>query len=96
MVSQGFEKEININDLKNETRYHLCRGTTHDEISSATGATLKVRGKWKSPDDKTYERPLHLYITANSQSSLNAATSKIEEIIKKDESKPGVLSIDFD
>lgn len=86
-ATQAVEKEVEINHCRNETRYFLCRGTTHDQIHQETGATIKVRGKYKPPGDTSGERSLHLYVTAPNKESLDAAIKKIEQYIKDDQSK---------
>jgi hypothetical protein len=81
------DREIEINDCKPDTRYHLCKGTTHDELTYQLKATIKVRGKYKIPGDKSFERPLHLYITADTKEDLDKVVSKVEEIIKGDQNR---------
>jgi len=81
-----------VNSCRPETRYYLCRGTTHDEIGEKTGATIRVRGKYKPPGDTGLERPLHLLITATTQQSLDAAIARIQEIIKNDQAKQTAIN----
>jgi len=83
----AFEKEVEINHCRPETRYYLCRGTTHDEISEKTGVTIKVKGRFKPPGDNSAERPLHLWIGGNSKESVDIAVDRVYEIIRNDQAR---------
>jgi ribosomal protein L1 len=83
---QIFEKEIEINQYRPEVRYLICKATTHEEIMKETGANIKIRGKYKLPGDTSSERALHLYISGNTKESVDAASEKLENILKAHES----------
>ncbi|KAL5481295.1 hypothetical protein EMCRGX_G021428 [Ephydatia muelleri] len=76
--------EVDINDLALDTRMSLTKGATLSEINKSTGAYVSVRGRFMTPEEKgknTIERALHLIVQASSQTSVNAAVRKINELI---------------
>lgn len=79
-----FFKNIDINDLRN--KYLLTKGQTQDQIREETGATVTTRGRYYP--DRTMATamvpPLHLFVEARDQASLDNAVAKINEIIESD------------
>eukprot|EP01116_Phalansterium_solitarium_P016204 TRINITY_DN370_c0_g1_i3.p1 TRINITY_DN370_c0_g1~~TRINITY_DN370_c0_g1_i3.p1 ORF type:complete len:604 (+),score=108.35 TRINITY_DN370_c0_g1_i3:13-1824(+) len=92
----AFEKKVDVNNCKPETRYYLCRGTTHEEIGRATQAALRVRGRYKDPHDTSADEALHLFVTAPTQVQLDQAIRMIDDIIKRDQVRgPGAQAGNF-
>ncbi|WVN89368.1 uncharacterized protein L203_104591 [Cryptococcus depauperatus CBS 7841] len=79
-----FVKDIEINDLRN--RYVLTKGSTQKQIQEDTGASITTKGVWVPDRSKmpVGEAPLYIHITATSQSILDAAVGKINELIHQD------------
>ncbi|KAI8331177.1 hypothetical protein BC941DRAFT_360708 [Chlamydoabsidia padenii] len=77
-----FSKKIEINDLKN--RYLLTRGPTQVEITQETGAEITTRGKYYPDANLATEKepPLYLFISADTQESLDKAVAKVNELIE--------------
>ena len=61
-----------------------------------TGATIKVRGRYKPPGDTGYDRALHLYVTAPTKESLDAAVNRINDIIQIKERQTQVSLLNMD
>jgi hypothetical protein len=70
---------------------------TFDQVNEETGATIITRGTYKqsdagsgdslSPDDK----PLHLYVTADSQEKVDKACSKLKTLMERPSTTPSGL-----
>ncbi|XP_062516634.1 KH homology domain-containing protein 4-like [Corticium candelabrum] len=86
MVPQFFTVEVVINDIP--SRVILTRSATHQEILRQTGAAVSVKGRHMTPEEKslgTMDRPLYLYICADTQAKVNAAKEKVKTIILQSE-----------
>lgn len=84
VAAPALEAEIEIND--NPNRGILTRGQKQEELSATYGVTVTTRGRYFSPAEKasrgtTVEKPLHLFIEAKDQSSLDRVKSAINEIL---------------
>ncbi|WRT64737.1 uncharacterized protein IL334_001671 [Kwoniella shivajii] len=79
-----FVKDIEVNDLRN--RYVLTRGPTQKQIEEETGASVVTKGVWVPDRSKMPpgEAPLYLHIVATSQSILDAAVAKVQELIDQE------------
>ncbi|KZO98466.1 eukaryotic type KH-domain (KH-domain type I) [Calocera viscosa TUFC12733] len=79
-----FTQNIEINDLRN--RYMLTKGTTQQEISTETGASVTTKGTWYPDKSKATERdpPLYLHVSAKTQESLEKAAAKIHELMQQE------------
>ncbi|WWC86855.1 uncharacterized protein L201_001734 [Kwoniella dendrophila CBS 6074] len=79
-----FVKDIEVNDLRN--RYVLTKGSTQKQIEEETGASVVTKGVWVPDRSKmpVGESPLYLHIVATSQSILDAAISKVQELIDQE------------
>ncbi|WVQ83290.1 hypothetical protein IAT38_005429 [Cryptococcus sp. DSM 104549] len=79
-----FVKDIEINDLRN--RYVLTKGATQKQISEETGASIVTKGIWVPDRAKMApgDAPLYLHIVATSQSILDAAVTKVNELINQE------------
>ncbi|WWC67984.1 uncharacterized protein I206_101903 [Kwoniella pini CBS 10737] len=79
-----FVKDIEVNDLRN--RYVLTKGSTQKQIEEETGASVVTKGVWVPDRTKmpVGESPLYLHIVATSQSILDAAVSKVQELIDQE------------
>ncbi|EJT99349.1 hypothetical protein DACRYDRAFT_82492 [Dacryopinax primogenitus] len=79
-----FTKNIEINDLRN--RYVLTKGTTQQEISVETGASVTTKGTWYPDKTKASERdpPLYLHVSAKTKESLDRAVAKIDELMNQE------------
>ncbi|WWD07618.1 hypothetical protein V865_005719 [Kwoniella europaea PYCC6329] len=79
-----FVKDIEVNDLRN--RYVLTKGSTQKQIEEETGASVVTKGVWVPDRTKmpAGESPLYLHIVATSQSILDAAVGKVQELIDQE------------
>ncbi|OXG80092.1 KH domain-containing protein [Cryptococcus neoformans A2-102-5] len=79
-----FVKDIEINDLRN--RYVLTKGSTQKQIEEETGASITTKGVWVPDRSKMPpgEVPLYLHVVATSQSILDAAIGKINDLINQE------------
>ncbi|WWC59505.1 uncharacterized protein I303_102061 [Kwoniella dejecticola CBS 10117] len=79
-----FVKDIEVNDLRN--RYVLTKGSTQKQIEEETGASVVTKGVWVPDRSKMPpgEAPLYLHIVATSQSILDAAVAKVQELIDQE------------
>ncbi|WVW78397.1 hypothetical protein I302_100351 [Kwoniella bestiolae CBS 10118] len=79
-----FVKDIEVNDLRN--RYVLTKGSTQKQIEEETGASVVTKGVWVPDRTKMPpgEAPLYLHIVATSQSILDAAVSKVQDLIDQE------------
>ena len=72
--------DIDINDCK--TKGALTRKQTHEEVTSQTGASIVIRGRYKPPGDtSTDERPLHLHLEADTQEAIERAEAILRELM---------------
>ncbi|TYJ56950.1 hypothetical protein B9479_002396 [Cryptococcus floricola] len=80
----AFVKDIEINDLRN--RYVLTKGATQKQISDETGCVITTKGVWVPDRTKmpAGESPLYLHLVATSQSILDAAASKVNDLITQE------------
>ncbi|KAK8847451.1 hypothetical protein IAR55_005309 [Kwoniella newhampshirensis] len=79
-----FVKDIEINDLRN--RYVLTKGSTQKQIQEETGCSITTKGVWVPDREKMPpgEAPLYLHIVATSQSILDAAVGKVNDLINQE------------
>ncbi|WVQ98087.1 hypothetical protein IAU59_005209 [Kwoniella sp. CBS 9459] len=79
-----FVKDIEVNDLRN--RYVLTKGSTQKQIEEETGASVVTKGIWVPDRTKmpAGEAPLYLHIVATSQSILDAAVGKVNDLINQE------------
>ncbi|WVR04658.1 hypothetical protein IAU60_001669 [Kwoniella sp. DSM 27419] len=79
-----FVKDIEVNDLRN--RYVLTKGSTQKQIEEETGASVVTKGIWVPDRTKMPpgESPLYLHIVATSQSILDAAVGKVNDLINQE------------
>ncbi|KZT61704.1 hypothetical protein CALCODRAFT_506041 [Calocera cornea HHB12733] len=79
-----YTKNIEINDLRN--RYMLTKGTTQQDISTETGASVTTKGTWYPDKSKATERdpPLYLHVSAKSQEALDKACAKINDLMQQE------------
>lgn len=79
-----FVHDIEINDQRN--RYMLTKGQTQQQLHRETGASVTTKGTWYP--DKTLatkdDPPLYLHVTALTREILDAAVSKIEELMAQE------------
>jgi hypothetical protein len=87
-VEGRFKKVIDVND--NRHRYHLIKRTTLNEVEAYSGSTTVVIGKYYPDRALVTEKDpaLSLEIVADSQSKVDRAEEKINEIM---EHGPAVL-----
>jgi len=82
------EREFDINSLHPNTRQFLCKGTTHEAITAATGAILKVKGVHVGPGEQSDEKPLHLNVSGPSIVEVESAIAKLNDIVERDRERP--------
>ncbi|KAG7531264.1 hypothetical protein FFLO_04506 [Filobasidium floriforme] len=80
----AFTHNIDINDLRN--RYLITKGSTQQEIATETGASITTKGVWLPDRSKAApnEEPLYLHIAAPSQTVLDTAIKRVNELIDAD------------
>ncbi|GHJ86314.1 hypothetical protein NliqN6_2716 [Naganishia liquefaciens] len=80
----AFSHDIEINDLRN--RYLITKGSTQQQISQETGASVTTKGVWLPDKSKAgpNEQPLYIHISAPSQTVLDAAIKKVNEVISQE------------
>lgn len=79
-----FTHDIEINDQRN--RYMLTNGPAQQQMHKETGASITTKGTWY-PDKSLATKedpPLYLHISANSKEMLDAAISKVNDLINQD------------
>ncbi|CAG8542987.1 7762_t:CDS:10 [Funneliformis mosseae] len=87
-TDMDFIIDITINDCKN--RYLLTKGLTQQMIQKETGADVTTRGKYYPDKLLATEKdpPLFLHVTASTQEALDAAVSKINELMEQSSAPP--------
>ncbi|KAL1519612.1 hypothetical protein AB1Y20_023125 [Prymnesium parvum] len=84
----GFSADVDINDSSKKGL--LTKKSTQEEITSATNASVLVRGRYKPPgDSSTTERALHLHIEARTQEELDRAVEMVYSIMGGPPPPPG-------
>ncbi|KAL6808985.1 hypothetical protein GGI42DRAFT_316904 [Trichoderma sp. SZMC 28013] len=84
-VADGdYIQDIEVNDLRN--RYLLTKGSTQEMIRNETGADVTTRGSYYPNKSMATAAnpPLYLHITSTSKDGLEAAVSKINDLIKQE------------
>lgn len=80
----NFFKTVEINDLRN--KYLLTKKEMQTMIRDEIGAVVTTRGRYFPDKSMATEQmpPLHLFVEAHDQETLDKAIAKINEVIEKD------------